>query len=139
MVSPGHYIVRIRAEGSHEVARSDPVRLWVRRSPIAFKASSLSPNVFNPRGDGESDHTTVGFDSNIRAEFEVVVRDATGNTVRDKRLGRLSAAPHTWNWHGRSDQGRVVDSGSYSIRVYATADERTDVTPEMDVMVGGGG
>jgi hypothetical protein len=54
-----------------------------------------------------------------RSAVEVSVRSGSGRLVRMLYRGGLGSGQHVWRWSGRTASGRVVPSGTYTIRVIA--------------------
>ena len=54
-----------------------------------------------------------------RARLQVVVLGPAGNVRRALFRGELGPGTHAWRWNGKSGAGKVVDAGTYAIRVTA--------------------
>ncbi len=76
------------------------------------------PNPFNPR-------TTIYYDVPERGHVLLVVYDMKGNRVATLVNGDLLAGEHRAEWNGLTDQGTLVPSGVYFVRLQAAGSERT--------------
>jgi Phosphodiester glycosidase/FlgD Ig-like domain len=54
-----------------------------------------------------------------RARLQVLVLGPAGNVRRALFRGELGPGTHAWRWNGKSGAGKVVDAGTYAIRVTA--------------------
>jgi hypothetical protein len=54
-----------------------------------------------------------------RARLQVLVLGPAGNVRRALFRGELGPDTHAWRWNGKSGAGKVVDPGTYAIRVTA--------------------
>lgn len=72
------------------------------------------PNPFNPA-------TTIHFELPAAGPVELRVFDVQGRTVRVLLDRALAAGPHTVEWNGRDDTGRVRASGAYYYRLSTPA------------------
>ena len=68
---------------------------------------------------------TVRFDLAWHSLVEVSVYDVRGRLVRKESLGDLPSGVATWQWDGRSEDGRQAASGIYLARLRAGAEEAT--------------
>jgi hypothetical protein len=75
----------------------------------------LAPPRPNPAREG----TIVEFDLAAPARVTVDIFDAQGRWVRRIAEGRFTAGPHTAEWRGDDDQGRMLGSGVFILRLQA--------------------
>ena len=73
-------------------------------------AVRVAPNPFNPR-------TTVRFEVGAPASGRVSIHDLRGRRLRDLASGSWTAGRHELTWDGRDDEGRLLASGVYAVRV----------------------
>ncbi|NGP87397.1 flagellar hook assembly protein FlgD [Fodinibius halophilus] len=75
-------------------------------------------NKVNLDAGGSAD---VNFELNNNAEnVEIVVKDASGSTVRTESLNGGSSGENSWTWDGRDNDGRSVAEGQYNVEIKAT-------------------
>ncbi|MCH1868346.1 FlgD immunoglobulin-like domain containing protein [Nocardioides sp. CFH 31398] len=123
VTTPGRYRARLDDENGavddlrFVVAGDDGPLLTIDQAP---------PAVFLPRVvDGLRDTATLTFALARPSSVVGEVLDADGRVLRRDPLGRLgSGAAERWTWDGVA-AGRVVDRGTYTMRVTASADGRT--------------
>jgi len=78
---------------------------------------SITDMLFSPDGDGNKDSVRISQSSSRESDFEAVILDSAGETVRtwfwkDQLEG--------FDWDGRDENGNVVPDGSYTYRVSVT-------------------
>ncbi|HKK70675.1 MAG TPA: FlgD immunoglobulin-like domain containing protein [Candidatus Krumholzibacteria bacterium] len=78
--------------------------------PAATRLLPAAPNPFNPR-------TSIRWEQAHRADVRVDLFDLRGRRVRSLLQTRTEAGRHGVTWDGTDDQGRVVASGSYLVRL----------------------
>lgn len=78
-------------------------------------APALSPNTPNPFATV----TTMAFTLPERTDVELAVYDVTGRRVAMVFAGEKDAGDHEVEWSGRSDDGQLVGSGVYFLRMQA--------------------
>ncbi len=84
--------------------------------PSAVLSSDLA--VFSPNGDGIKDTVTIYQESSVEPEWEGILTNAFGQTVRSfSWRGRVDSK---MVWEGRSDDGRLMPDGIYSYFLRAT-------------------
>jgi hypothetical protein len=54
-----------------------------------------------------------------RARLQVLVLGPAGNVSRALYRGELGPDTHAWRWNGKSGAGKVIDAGTYAIRITA--------------------
>lgn len=79
---------------------------------LASGLVSASPNPFNPK-------TTFHFDISDGSPTKVSVYDIRGMLVRDLINEYLEAGHHAIPWNGKDNNGRILASGRYIVRVQA--------------------
>ena len=79
--------------------------------PAATRLLPAAPNPFNPR-------TSIRWEQAHRADVRVDLFDLRGRRVRSLLQTRTEAGRHGVTWDGTDDQGRVVASGSYLVRLW---------------------
>ncbi|MHB2150960.1 FlgD immunoglobulin-like domain containing protein [Calditrichota bacterium LG25] len=80
--------------------------------PLTFQLYSAYPNPFNPA-------TTIRFDVPRAAVVEVAVYNMLGQRVRTLVNERLAPGEYRIQWDGRNQQGGVLPSGVYFVRMKA--------------------
>jgi hypothetical protein len=100
--------------------------------PRGFTLSQNFPNPFNPT-------TTIRFSTETVAEIDVIVYDVLGRIV--SRLANRTYFPGEYGvtWDGKNDQGMVMPSGMYYVRMTALSQaagdaERFSATRKMLLM-----
>ena len=68
------------------------------------------PNPFNPR-------VSIPFSVGRRGVVELRVYDVRGRQVREMPSREFAVGSHSWQWDGRSDQGTLLPSGVYLVRI----------------------
>ncbi|MBN1782856.1 hypothetical protein JW948_17105 [bacterium] len=79
-------------------------------SPDCFMLGQMAPNPFNMT-------TSFDFVLDRASDVHCFVLDATGKHVRDIEKRGFSAGRHALTWNGTSDDGTVLPSGLYVIRL----------------------
>jgi subtilisin family serine protease/flagellar hook assembly protein FlgD len=103
---------------------SSPESATVTMTSVALhpKIAPLDPLAISPNGDGAKDAGTLAFSLPDVEAVRVEVSNAHGTVVRSAGLGALGAGPHSWIWHGRSDDGSRVPDGAYSLALSTSHD-----------------
>jgi len=57
--------------------------------------------------------------NNIASEVEITVFDSSGNVMRTETLENIGRGDHTWEWDGKTSDGRNVPEGTYRTTVTA--------------------
>jgi len=95
----------------------DNIRLYSVAHPTAVpgdeapaRAALLSvyPNPFNPQ-------TRVSFELDRPGGVILAVHDLAGRRVRQLLAGDMAAGPHTCDWDGHDDAGRILPGGVYLV------------------------
>ena len=81
-------------------------------TPAAYRLSQNYPNPFNPE-------TTIQYALPEEAHVQLVIYNATGQTVRTLLDGSQSAGYHRVAWDSRDDRGHPVGGGGYFYRMTA--------------------
>jgi flagellar hook assembly protein FlgD len=81
------------------------------------RISKVAPRLLSPARDGRKDRTRVRYVLDNRQAVSLRVRDATGDLVLTRRLGRRPAGSHAASWDGRDGRGRAVRSGTYAVEI----------------------
>ena len=93
--------------------------------PLVIRFATQPPH-FSPNGDHYRDSSIVGFDLSEPAEVTFSITDGEGNEVRrivDER--RLAGdTKHRFRWNGRDGEGRIVQDGTYRMRVVRRDESR---------------
>jgi len=97
----------VRAEGLIVGIDDNPQNDLV---PETIQLAQNYPNPFNP-------NTHIDFFLNRAVHIELVIYDILGNKIQTVASGQFSAGPHTVNWDGRDNMGRMVSSGIYLYRL----------------------
>jgi hypothetical protein len=77
---------------------------------------STSPNPFNPE-------VTLRFSLDNKSAITLQVFDIRGNLVRHLMQGEQTAGPHAVVWNGRDNNGHLLSSGIYIIRLISNGRE----------------
>ena len=92
----------------------DPDRNWlldIERPGLApVRLSAVLPNPFNPSA-------TVSFVVEVPTEVAVVVYDTRGRSVRKLNRSAFEPGQHTLVWDGADDDGEILASGVYIVRL----------------------
>lgn len=74
---------------------------------------------FSPDGDGSEDDVTIAINSSAAANWSVLVRDSANATVKSFTATNAASIVRTWNGNGTGsyNNGSVVPSGNYTLRV----------------------
>ncbi len=80
------------------------------RAPEEFTLNGVYPNPFNPA-------TTISFTVGAPGRCTVSVYNSAGQLVRELLSAHLTAGQHALVWDGRDDDGAMVSSGLYLVRV----------------------
>jgi len=100
------------------VGREDAVRSVLDETmPKEFALGNNFPNPFNPS-------TTIPVTVPWRSSAALSVYTILGERVRTLHDGPLDAGRHWFLWDGTNDQGRVVASGVYFIRLVSDSGHR---------------
>jgi hypothetical protein len=75
---------------------------------------SISPNPFSPDADGFEDVTIISFNPPQAKEFDLVIYDISGRTVKTFFESGHSV-PGEIAWDGRGDEGRTLPIGIYIV------------------------
>lgn len=78
--------------------------------------------------DGKS---VFGFDLPQPADkVQVVIKDASGQVIRQMNSANMSSGLNTLSWDGKNDAGDLLPNGNYQFEVSASAgDKRLEVNP----------
>ncbi len=80
--------------------------------PDRFELGQNYPNPFNPT-------TELRYQVPEATDVQIVVLDATGRLVKTLVSGKITAGQHTARWDGRDENGRVMGSGVYFVKMVA--------------------
>ncbi|NOZ57870.1 MAG: T9SS type A sorting domain-containing protein [Calditrichaeota bacterium] len=80
--------------------------------PDHFELGQNYPNPFNPT-------TELRYQVPEATDVRIVVLDATGRLVKTLVSGKITAGQHTARWDGRDENGRVMGSGVYFVKMVA--------------------
>jgi hypothetical protein len=83
--------------------------------PSPLSMLSISPNPFNPL-------TTITFNQVKPGPVSVCIHDLTGRMVSRLYSGYVGSVSQSLEWAGRDDDGRMLPSGSYIVRMQGEAD-----------------
>jgi 3',5'-cyclic AMP phosphodiesterase CpdA len=89
-------------------------------APSALEMSAPYPNPFQPSGDPLGVHFALPVSGAVRIE----VLDVSGRRVATPYSGSPPAGDHLILWNGRGDDGRLVGSGLYMVRIITPAGTR---------------
>lgn len=100
-------------------------------TPFAVTGVSANPATFYPRvRDDYRDETRIDFTTNRPATVTATVLNSAGNTVRTSPAGSPD-----WYWDGRNDDGTVVPTGTYRVRLDAVTGRGERATATAKVIV----
>jgi subtilisin family serine protease/flagellar hook assembly protein FlgD len=115
----GGHVVHVqvcRADGS----RCDSVheaQVPITSTRLHPAVTSISPHAISPDGDGRRDRATVTYRLDRPQTPTLVVRNAAGEIVYSKVLGRQPAGSHAATWDGRRKGGGTVLDGTFQLGV----------------------
>lgn len=78
--------------------------------PSAFTLRHNYPNPFNL-------NTTIEFELREQGDVVLTIYDLLGNAVRNLHSGTLEANIYQYSWDGADNEGRIVPSGIYFVRL----------------------
>ena len=104
------------------------------KPPRAFRLHQSFPNPFRPQSGTSG--TTIEYDLPQRSVVAVSIHSLLGKAIRRFRPVWLTPGRHRVQWDGRDEQGAIVASGTYWIRVRsATLDGREQMGVQKVVLV----
>lgn len=80
------------------------------QTPVSAKLISAYPNPFNAG-------TRIEFELDYAEAVQLNIYDATGRKVKTLHSGFHSEGQHTLRWNGDNDDGRLISSGIYLVRL----------------------
>jgi len=83
-----------------------------RPHPVTLHVSQPYPNPANPISRLEF---TLPYSSRV----EIAVFDLQGRNIYLRQLGLLPAGDHTFQWNGEKNDGQIISSGVYLVRIQA--------------------
>ena len=89
---------------------SGSVTLFDSPLPTQFVLHQNSPNPFNPV-------TTIAFNIPEPTYVEIAIYDLLGGKVRTLVSKEMSPGFHSALWNGKDDEGRLVASGMFIVRM----------------------
>ena len=95
---------------SGNLISSGSVSLFDSPLPSQFALHQNSPNPFNPV-------TTIAFDIPEPTYVEIAIYDLLGGKVRTLVSKEMSPGFHSAVWNGKDDEGRLVASGMFIVRM----------------------
>ena len=98
--------------------------------PPAITASTVSPTVFSPNGDGRQDSTTMSVSVTGLIRYGWVVEPFVDGTAGPPVVqGSADGESVAWTWDGRAPDGTLAPDGTYRITVWAAdaSDNRSSV------------
>lgn len=97
------------------------------RVPVAYSMGEFYPNPFNPA-------TKFAYAVPVRAKVTVVVYSVLGKAVATLVDGTVDAGAYEQTWSGAGDDGLVVSSGVYYVRMSASSGEGAGFTRVQKVL-----
>lgn len=86
-------------------------------SSLAGKSVKALGNQVSVGDEGKND---LSFKLNqLASDVEFIVRDSNGTVVHTDNLQNLGEGEHEWTWNGKTDDGRKVPEGIYSVEIKA--------------------
>jgi murein DD-endopeptidase MepM/ murein hydrolase activator NlpD len=98
---------------------ADPRSSIAATTTAAVDSAVATPTAFVPDWDGHTDSTVLEYRLLERSVVVLRVLDARGRTVDRVNLGTQQAGVQQATWDGRSSAGRLLDAGTYRLRIDA--------------------
>ena len=95
------------------------------KAPQASARPMDTTMIFSPDGDNSKDTFAFRNTGSVENDWQVVIRDSTGQAVRTQEYKDRSA-PRDFTWDGTADDGKRVPDGVYSVSL-VTKDEAGNV------------
>jgi len=80
--------------------------------PLTYSLKQNFPNPFNPE-------TRIYFEIPNQEHISIVIYNILGQKIRNLAMDTYPAGKHILNWNGRNDNGELVSSGTYIVRMKA--------------------
>lgn len=107
------YVVALNFTSRTKIYKFEPVPTSVEESEQMARSFSLLPNYPNPFNPS----TNIAYQLETETAFELAIYDMTGKRVRLLESGHKAPGAFTSIWNGRNDNGELVGSGVYTIRL----------------------
>jgi glucose/arabinose dehydrogenase len=107
------YVVALDFFNPTRIYKFQPVPTSVEESGRVTKSLSLLtnyPNPFNPS-------TNISYQLETEADYELAIFDMTGRRVRLLESGYKTPGAYMSVWNGRNDNGELMGSGVYAVRL----------------------
>ncbi len=100
-------------------------------SSLAGKSVKVLGNQISTAENGTTD---ISFRINrLASDVELTVRDLNGTVMHTDTLKNLGAGDHDWSWNGKTDDGRKVPEGVYTVEIKAkNGDQNIAALPFME-------
>jgi len=107
--------------GIAELSQAQQVMSNGLNNSLASSLAGKTVKVFgNQVSGGDNGSTGISIKLNqLASDVEILVRDANGTVVSTDNLQNLGEGEHQWSWNGKTDDGRRVPEGTYTIEVNA--------------------
>jgi len=107
--------------GIAELSQAQQVMSNGLNNSLASSLAGKTVKVFgNQVSVGDNGSTDISIKLNqLASDVEILVRDANGTVVSTDNLQNLGEGEHQWSWNGKTDDGRRVPEGTYTIEVNA--------------------
>lgn len=117
------YVVALNFSSPTKIYKFESAPTSVEESDQVAKSFSLLPNYPNPfwsaatsRSAGNPS-TSIAYQLEIEADYELAIYDMAGRRVRLLESGHKTPGSYSSVWNGRNDNGELVGSGVYAIRL----------------------
>ena len=107
--------------GIAELSQAQQVMSNGLNNSLASSLAGKTVKVFgNQVSAGDNGTTDISIKLNqLASDVEILVRDANGTVVSTDNLQNLGEGEHEWSWNGKTDDGRRVPEGIYTVEVNA--------------------
>jgi hypothetical protein len=117
------YVIALDFFSATKIYKFQPVPTSVENSDQMAKSFSLLPNYPNPfwsvatsRFAGNPS-TNIPYQLETDKDYELAIYDMTGRRVRLLESGQKTPGAYAAVWNGRNDNGELVGSGVYAVRL----------------------
>lgn len=107
------YIVALDFSRATKIYKFQKAATSVKELDQRAKSFSLLPSYPNPFNPS----TNIPYQLETEADYELAIFDMTGRRIRLLESGHKSPGTYTSNWNGRNDNGELVGSGVYAVRL----------------------
>lgn len=122
-LAQGTWRVRIKAvDKAYNESITDATFTIAELDTSEFSIANLmvGPNPINLRPTGVRNQLAVTFTLQHEAKVVIGIYNLAGATIKTWDLGELDTGDHLITWDGKDAKGRLVEAGSYLLRLVAT-------------------